>query len=171
MRSRLAVLSKMVANLSRYTKIELQPAPPGDVDVGTLLASLVRTIERPPTLALEIDGAMPTLHASRSALRQVFVELINNAIAHHDTKEGAVRVRSQAMGAHWEFCIDDDGPGMKEVLVLFDALDRRTSAGPAGIGLALARRIVQEHGGELRVEARAGRGSTSCFTWPTAPPR
>jgi signal transduction histidine kinase len=171
MRSRLAVLSKMVASLVRYTRLGTQPTPLADVDVGTLLSSLARTLELPPKLVIEIDGAMPTLHASRASLRQVFAELINNAVAHHDTKEGSVRVRSQAMGTHWEFCIGDDGPGMQELLLLFDSLDQHASAGPTGIGLALARRIVQEHGGELRIDASAGHGARICFTWPTAPPR
>ena len=171
MRSRLAVLSKMVASLVRYTQLDMQPTPPADVDVGTLLSSLARTLDRPPKLLIEVDGAMPTLHASRASLRQVFVELINNAIAHHDTQEGSVRIRSQAMGTHWEFCIDDGGPGVHEVLALLETLDQHASAGPAGIGLALARRIVQEHGGELRIDARAGRGATICFTWPKTPSR
>jgi signal transduction histidine kinase len=171
MRSRLAVLSKMVASLVRYTQLDMQPTAPANVDVGTLLASLARTLDRPPKLTIEIDGAMPTLHASRASLRQVFVELINNAIAHHDTQEGSVRIRSQALGTHWEFCIDDGGPGIHEARLLFETLDQHASAGPAGIGLALARRIVQEHSGELRVEVRAGRGASLCFTWPNAPLR
>jgi len=102
-------------------------------------------------------------------LEMVVLQLIQNAAtaALAEAERGgdtdrSVRVSLQAAGDSWELAVEDDGVGIEEELVdqVFDPFLASVSAsGPRGSGLAGAYRVVEQHGGELRLESAPGRGT------------
>jgi signal transduction histidine kinase len=123
---------------------------------------------------VEVDGPLPTVHGDPQRLVELVQNLLDNA-AKFTGQEPEPRVwvgcRS-AEGREVVLFVRDNGIGIdpahhQRIFVLFQRLDPHQEG--TGLGLALARRIVETHGGRIWVESEgAGRGSTFCFTLPGA---
>lgn len=120
-------------------------------------------------------GDLPQICADRERLFQVFSNLVGNAIK-FTPAGGRVQVAAEACGEHEvRFSVADTGPGIPESQLPY-VFDRFWQARPVGefsvgLGLAIARGIVEAHGGRIWVETAEGQGSTFSFTIPTTPPR
>jgi len=118
-----------------------------------------------------VAKGMPVLETHRAALEQVFRNLIGNAVKHHDRTSGKILVSASEQGRFCKFQVCDDGPGISppfhdQVFKMFRRLEGHAEVEGTGIGLALVKRIVEHHGGEVRLDSK-GRGTTFSFTWPT----
>ncbi|HYE06027.1 MAG TPA: PAS domain-containing protein [Planctomycetota bacterium] len=133
-------------------------------------------------LAVEIErsraqiaiGPLPRLAFERSKLAQLFQNLISNAIKFR-AKDRAphVRVDAQRRDGFWEFGVADDGIGIdpanaQRIFDVFQRLHSRSDYAGSGIGLAICKRIVEQHGGRIWVESVPGKGSRFRFTLPAA---
>ncbi len=118
-------------------------------------------------LAFTGDIVPCMVYADETKLRQVFVNLIDNAVKY--TKNGEVKVVFRRMGKVAEIGVWDTGPGIsaEELDGLFDKFLRgaagKASLGGSGLGLYLAKRIVESHSGQMRA-ASPGLGKGSVFT-------
>jgi PAS domain S-box-containing protein len=132
----------------------------------TLMAS-----EASLRLTTELADAVPPVKADRSRVLQVFSNIVGNAIK-FTPAGGTIRVGAMARDGEVLFRVTDSGPGIPadQLPRLFDRFwqakpgDRRG----AGLGLPIARGIVEAHGGRLWVDSAPGRGSTFYFTLPVA---
>jgi two-component system sensor histidine kinase HydH len=119
------------------------------------LAQIVETaaaaVKRPEQVRLQLDGLddVPEVDGDPGQLRQVFVNLIDNAV-HAAGAHGQVRVQATATGAHVEVTVEDSGKGIDPAIRarLFEPLIT-TKAKGIGLGLALVKRIVERHGGTI----------------------
>ena len=124
-------------------------------------------------IAVSCDAApdLPEVHADGERILQVLGNLIGNALKFTD-EGGRVGVRAVAAGEDVQFSVTDTGMGITEEDLphVFDRFwqARRTGAGGAGLGLAIAAGIVEAHGGRMWVESEVERGSTFHFTLPVA---
>src|SRR5262249_8123461 len=107
----------------------------------------------------------------RDRLFQVLTNLIDNAIK-FTPEGGTVIVRSAACNNEVRFSVSDTGPGIPESDRdrIFEPYWQATATGHpgAGLGLAIAKQIVEQHGGKIWVESAVGRGSTFVFTIPAS---
>ena len=74
-------------------------------------------------------------------------------------------------GEFYQFTVKDDGPGIapeyhEKVFMMFQTLETKDYGTDTGIGLALVRKIVQEHGGSIKLKSQEGKGARFRFTWP-----
>ncbi len=140
--------------------------------------SLVRDAISNLDTAIRESGAevsfdpLPTVFGDPKLLTSVFQNLVGNAIKFR--REGEVpRVHISAVrqDGSWTFSVRDNGIGIQEnhferVFVIFKRLNPRTEYGGTGIGLALAKKIVEGHGGRMWVESEPDKGSIFLFTIP-----
>jgi len=141
----------------------------------TSLESLAR--EKGIRLAESTPAGLPQAIADERRITQVLVNLIGNAIKFTDVGEVEVRVTTDA--DRFTVAVRDTGPGIApefhtRIFEEFQQADTSTTRpkGGAGLGLAIARRIVDMHGGTLTlVESAIGRGSTFAFTLPRNGPQ
>src|SRR5262249_34831268 len=142
---------------------------------GVLLHDVIDLVAGPSGFSIEIAADMPTILTDRLRLQQVFQNLISNAIKHHNRADGHVEVSVRDIGRMYEFALADDGPGIapeyhEKIFVIFQTLAARDKVEGTGIGLALIKKIVENHGGRVWVESAEGTGTTFRFTWPKRTP-
>ncbi len=156
---RIAGLRKQEKAISRVSFDRLLD----DAEVG-LQASIRQnhvTIER---------GPLPELMVDRVQMLQVLQNLISNAIKYRRDEPPFIRVNSTRSGNEWKFEVQDNGCGFSQefserIFGLFQRLHGRDVEG-TGMGLSIARRIVERHGGRIWAQSEEGRGTTFFFTLP-----
>jgi signal transduction histidine kinase len=123
------------------------------------------------------DYSLPVLHAHHAPLEQVLRNLINNAIKHHPTGKGSIRVYAQDKVDEVMFAVEDDGAGIpqefsEKIFQMFQTLKPRDEIEGSGMGLAIVKRIVELQGGRIWFHGGPGGcGTVFKFTWKKLPPQ
>ena len=146
-------------------------APPEPVDIGALVAAIADTVTGDPPPAIEWDD-LPTVTGEPGQLVQLLQNLISNAIKF--VAPGTVphvRVSAERDGDVWRFAVDDNGIGIEpeyaeRIFGMFQRLHTRDAFPGTGIGLAIARKVVEQHGGSISAEPRPEGGTRMAFTLP-----
>jgi signal transduction histidine kinase len=123
------------------------------------------------SLRLEATAGLPQAAADPDRLRQVIENLVDNAVR-HSPRGGTIEVRLEADDGRLTVAVADEGPGIPpaEHERVFERFYRGTSASPGlGLGLYLARELVDAMGGRIRVESEPGAGATFTVELPLAP--
>ena len=133
------------------------------------LASLRGSIEA--SGATVTYDAMPTVRADAAQLAQLFQNLIGNALKFKGEAAPVVHVGVAERPEAWEFSVRDNGIGIDpeffgRIFMVFQRLHSKGEYPGTGIGLAICKKVVDRHGGRIRVESRPGAGSTFFFTLP-----
>jgi PAS domain S-box-containing protein len=138
------------------------------------LGELKATIEQS---GAEIEiGELPIVRADFRQLRQVFRQIVHNAVKFRSALPPRVRIEARRDGVAWQFSVSDNGIGFdpeysERIFVVFQRLHTRDKYPGTGIGLAMCKKIVERHGGRIWAEGRDGHGATIHFTLPAAPIR
>ncbi|MEP6747360.1 MAG: PAS domain S-box protein [Bacteroidota bacterium] len=113
---------------------------------------------------------LPVLRTSRTAVRQIFQNLISNSLKYR--KEGVaveMTIFFQSTESHWEFAVADNGIGIaprffEKIFVIFQRLHNKDQYSGTGIGLAITKKLVENLGGKVWVESVEGSGTTFYFS-------
>jgi len=172
-------MRRMVDSLLEYSRVTrgdpLEPTDSGAVFDGVLDDLQLRIEEVDATITTD---DLPTVTADPDQLSQVFRNLISNAIIYSGDAAPQVHVGAEPVDGKWEFSVADEGIGIDpefhdRIFNVFERVHTETESaetGAGGIGLALCERIIERHGGEIRVESEPGEGATFYFTIPGAEP-
>lgn len=168
-------MDRMVNGLLNYARLGRERTATEPVDVGELLRELLEMLNLPEGFTVVLPDTLPRIETVRLHLAQVFQNLLVNAVTHHDRATGQVAIGCRRLPAGWEFSVADDGPGIpaehrRSVFRIFNILDLRDQTEHTGVGLAIVRKLVLEHGGDIEVTANRPRGSLFVFTWPDSEP-
>ncbi|VVM05509.1 two-component system, NtrC family, sensor histidine kinase HydH [Methylacidimicrobium cyclopophantes] len=111
-------------------------------------------------IEMELAKGMPMVRADRDQLRQAFFNVMKNALEAMD-RGGILEVRTELSDSHFLVVFRDNGSGMSatEMGRAFEPYFTTKQSG-TGLGLLVVRRIVREHGGEIQLESREGKGTT-----------
>ncbi|ELY92366.1 histidine kinase [Natrialba hulunbeirensis JCM 10989] len=163
----------MIDGLLTYSRVETRGNPIEPIDLGPVIDDVREDLQ----LCIEERGAkistghLPRVEGDASQLRQVFQNLLSNAITYSGEQEPQIEIDSRRRGGEWVLSVTDNGIGIdhddqERVFTVFDRLHSRHEYEGTGIGLALCQRIVERHGGEIWVESEPGDGATFSFTLP-----
>jgi PAS domain S-box-containing protein len=180
LRQRIYRLNTLIDGLWEYTNLGQTTVTPEPVDVAILLREIQASLILPPNFEIEIEYPDLQLTTYKSHLCKVLEELLENAIKHHDLdsaigQSGKIEVFVRSAGDKLKFTISDNGPGIateyhQRVFRLFETLQPRDVQENTGIGLAIAKKLVERVGGKIWLESPAsGSGLLVHFTWPKIP--
>ncbi|MEZ5562868.1 MAG: PAS domain-containing sensor histidine kinase [Gammaproteobacteria bacterium] len=175
LKQRTARLHRLLDDLMAYSRAARKPGEVAEVDTRLLVTDLFTLLAPPASLRMEASASLPLIRAHQVPLEQVLRNLINNAIKHHPTKEGRVRVYAQDKGGELLFAVEDDGAGIpqeyaEKVFQMFQTLQPRDDIEGSGMGLAIVKRIVEWQGGRIWFHGGPGGcGTVFKFTWKKLP--
>ena len=173
-------LNALVGDLLELSRLErgqtaLRLSP---VDLGPVVEEVsghfqARAQAKAIALEVALPPGLPRVMAEPDRLRQVLVNLLDNALK-FTPQGGRVNISVSDRGQGLEVSVSDTGIGipaehLPHIFERFYKVDRSRRDQGTGLGLAITKHIVQAHGGEIRVESREGQGSTFSFTVPKAP--
>lgn len=155
-------------------------------DTQTITLSMVNCNEVIEDVLFELHAAieeskahvhvheLPTFSADEDQIRQVFRNLISNAIKYHSKeREPKIEISARPQGGFWEFQVSDNGIGIapahhQRIFEVFQRLHTNAEYDGTGIGLAIVHRIIERHGGRIRIESTLGEGTSFIFSLPDA---
>ena len=173
LRQRVKRMDALIDGLLHYSRVGRQELAIETVDVSQLLTETIDALIVPPTFQIQILPPLPTLETKRILLSQILANLLSNAIKHHDRADGRIEITAKDVGDRYQFSIADDGPGIPpgaakdRIFEIFQTLKPSSSNANTGIGLALAKKIVEGEGGEIWLD-ETETGARFCFTWRKA---
>ena len=138
------------------------------VKLAEVVGRAVQVAAIPPGVALAVEGlsSLPEVQGDPDQLRQVFINLVQNAVQALPDAKGRVRIVGSASGGELQIAVEDDGPGVEKEIRrrLFEPLVTTKKKG-VGLGLAWVKRVVERHGGTIAYEP-AGPGARFVIRLP-----
>jgi PAS domain S-box-containing protein len=166
-------MQHLINDLLTFSRLNTRPQAPEMIDahavLGEAIMNLSKAIEE--NRALVVNDDLPIVRGDASQLRQVFQNLVANAIKFHGADAPRVHISARDLDNEWRFAVNDNGIGIDpqyqdKVFLLFQRLHTRQEYPGTGIGLAVCKRIVERHNGRIWFESQPGKGSTFFFTLP-----
>ena len=168
-------MREMIDGLLAYSRVETRGDPFEPVDLNGVLEDVLADLrlEVQETNADITVDELPVVEGDRSQLRQVFQNLLVNALEYSDDGPPQIHVSAEQTNSEYRISVRDDGIGIdpenqNRIFEVFERLHTREDHGGTGIGLALCERIVERHGGTIQVQSDPGEGSTFTVTLPHA---
>ncbi len=165
-------MHNLIEGILEYSRLGRAKAKLEYIYSEAVAKEVVEVLSPPAHLAIVIDGPLPTVVYDKIHLKQLFQNLIENAIKYLGKPKGQVRLSCRNADHFWEFCVQDNGVGVEEkhferIFKMFQTLKPRDETPDStGIGLALVKKIVERHGGKVRVASQFGEGASFFFTIP-----
>jgi two-component system, chemotaxis family, sensor kinase Cph1 len=166
------VMNVFLTDLLAYAQVGRSEEPQRQIDVDIVLQWALMNLRGliQETGAVITSDALPRIQADQGRLAQLFQNLIGNALKYRSEDTPRVHVRADKQEDDWVFSVADNGIGIPAEYRerIFDPFKRLhgSKIPGTGLGLALAKRIVENHHGRIWVESEVGKGSTFRFTIP-----
>ena len=166
-------MRQLIVDLLAYSRIGQQNQGIGQVDLEKILQQVLFNLEvqiQEANITITHDP-LPTITADKTQMLQLLQNLISNAIKFRSEASPKIHVSATQDPSNWMIQVTDNGIGMereltKKIFAIFQRLHTREEYPGTGIGLAICKKIVQKHKGEIWVDSEPGSGSTFSFSIP-----
>ncbi|MEI2583488.1 GAF domain-containing protein [Scytonema sp. PRP1] len=166
-------MQTLINDLLSYSRVSTRAQPFKRVDCNAVLNNALANLK----FAIEESGAvvtrdtLPEVMADATQLSQLFQNLIANAIKFKSEQPPQIHIEVEATGQEWRFAVRDNGIGIEpqygdRIFIIFQRLHTRDKYPGTGIGLAICKKIVERHGGNIWIESQPQHGATFFFTIP-----
>ena len=166
-------MHSLLNDLLEFSRVESQATPFLPTSCSDLVAKVLHDLE--PRIiesgaVVQVED-LPTVLADPMQLGQVFQNLLSNALKFRGDAPPVVKVSAHRDGTFWEFDIEDNGIGIDprfhdRVFTIFQRLHPREEYQGTGIGLSIVKKIIERHGGTIRIDSALGRGARFTFSLP-----
>jgi signal transduction histidine kinase len=164
-------MQMLISDLLAYARVDARGREFAPVDLNSVVGDALSNLK----VAIEESGAtvthepLPTVLADGPQLVQLFQNLIGNAIKFRKDEPPEVTISAERIEDKWRVSVRDNGIGLDmaqadRIFTIFKRLHTKSGYPGTGIGLAICKKIVEQHGGTIRVESQPGAGSTFIFT-------
>ena len=175
-------MQALIQDLLAFSRVNTQALPFGPVELNQILEEVLTDLE----IRIEETGArlsvdeLPVVQADRTQMHQLFQNLISNALKFHRPEvPPVIEISCQFLAAgekqadHYQIVVKDNGIGFEDIyneriFAVFQRLHGRSEFDGSGIGLAICRRIVERHGGQIEAQGRPNIGATFTIILPAS---
>ncbi len=165
-------MQNLINDLLSYSRVGTRGKPFLPIDCSEVLYAATSNLEVAVREAGAVidHGDLPQVIGDEGQLVQIFQNIIGNAVKFHGEEPPHISINSRLDGNEWIFSVKDNGIGIdpqyfERIFLVFQRLNGAEYPG-TGIGLSIARKIVQRHGGRMWLESQPGNGSTFYFSIP-----
>ena len=166
-------MQQFIVDLLKYARVATHPEPLDTVDLKEAVMEVISDLE----IKFERFGAsvevseLPAVKGEKSQIRQLFQNLIANALKFHGQEQPHIKIYYRPTGHDCRIFVEDNGIGFDEKYVdrIFEPFQRlhgKSAYEGTGMGLAICRKIVERHGGDITAKSKPGEGSTFIITLP-----
>jgi hypothetical protein len=166
-------MQRLIADLLAFSRVGTRGGAFAPADLNALLRDALNNLQTSITEAgaKVTSDPLPSLTVDATQIGQLFQNLIGNAIKFRSERAPEIHVGACQEKEHWLFWVRDNGIGIEpqyagRIFQIFQRLHSRKHYPGTGIGLAICKKIVERHGGEIRVESEPVQGSTFYFSIP-----
>jgi PAS domain S-box-containing protein len=170
-------MQRLILDLLAYSEIGMIRRAFTQVNCEEVLAGALADLRGSITEreAVVTNEPLPTVWGDAGQLRTVFRNLISNGIKFRHEEPPHVHIRAERRDNEWLFSVRDNGKGItpeyaERLFVVFERLHSQERYPKPGVGLAICRKIIEQHGGRIWAESHPGQGTTFRFTLPAPPP-
>lgn len=141
------------------------------VDLNEVISEVLTELDMPDNIEIVIERQLPIVVCGRNSVKQVFYNLLNNAVNFMNRPDGKIVISWTDEHSYWKFSVVDNGPGIEEkhfdkIFKILQTLSPRDTIESTGVGLTIAKKIVEFYGGRIWVQSMLDKGSTFLFTLP-----
>ena len=169
--SRVERMYNLIDGVLQYSKVGRVEEGQVRVDLERFLPEVVNMLVPPDNIEVVIEGKLPVIQCWETHIMELFQNLVSNAIKYMDKPQGKIRIGCVEENGFWKFSVADNGPGIEEkhferIFKMFQVLSVKEEFEGTGVGLTVAKKIVELYGGKIWLESKLGEGSTFFFTLP-----
>ncbi len=164
-------MNTLLEDLLQYAKlVNMKEVPKENITLDLIIKDVVesvRSLAKEHNAQITIDASFPNIYINKTQIHQLLQNLVSNAIKFNDKEECKVHIGSQIQNEQAVFFVKDNGIGINKeyqdkIFAPFQRLNTREFEG-SGLGLAICKKIVEENGGRIWLDAVAGGGSVFWF--------
>jgi light-regulated signal transduction histidine kinase (bacteriophytochrome) len=166
-------MQTLIRDLLVFSRVSRTGSATKVIDCNTIVSLALKNLQS----AVRESGAviscdpLPSILCNKVQFLQLFQNLIGNAIKFHSSEKPAIHISATRTGSEWLFAVSDNGIGIESasaevIFSVFRRLHTNSEYPGTGIGLAICKKVVEQHGGKIWVESAEGRGSNFRFTLP-----
>ena len=157
----------LIKGILDYSSIDKLESENRLVDFNILVDDILRSIILPGTIEVKINNALPNMYGNFYRFRQLFQNIIDNAIKYNDKEKGIIEIGSRENETSVEFYIKDNGIGIPEayfdkIFNIFTKLESNDRS--SGIGLSIVKKIIKFYDGKIWLDSKENIGTTFYFT-------
>lgn len=167
-------MNNLLSDLLNYSRIGRQSQHLENIDLNEIIDIIAATFKpfiEDLKATLKVTDTLPVVKANRSQMIQLFQNLIGNALKFRGDKPPRIIINCQKINNEYQITVQDNGIGIEKdylahIFVIFKRLHSRQEYEGSGIGLAVCKKIVEQHRGRIWVESEYGHGSTFYILLP-----
>ena len=169
MEAKIEKMDKFLEDIINYSEIGTTSLKTTTIDLNKTITKIMESIHIPQNISIVVKGDLPVLKGDARRFRQVFQNLISNAINFNDKEKGLIEIGIEEAENFFTFSIKDNGQGIpqeyhEKIFNTFTTLGYQEKA--TGMGLSIVKRVLDLYGGEIWLESEVSKGSIFYFTIP-----
>jgi PAS domain S-box-containing protein len=170
-------MQQIILDLLEYSRVGQAGDKLEKIDLNEMIREVEALLKKKiqeKSATIEV-AELPVIYAAKSPIRQVFQNLIGNALKYSKADVAVkINIAVTELNDHWQFSISDNGIGISpeyfhKIFVIFQRLHNRDAYSGSGIGLAVTKKVIEKMGGTIWVESELDKGSSFYFTIGKSP--
>lgn len=160
-------MEDLITGILEYSTVGVKDYKMTLIDLNKIVNDVLNFLYVPEHITIEIQDDFPEIMGDTHRLKQLFQNLIGNAIKYNDKEEGHIEVGYRTLDSTYEFFVKDNGKGIdekyyKKIFNVFQKLENNKDS--SGIGLSIVEKIISAYGGKVWLTSEVGKGTTFYFT-------
>lgn len=159
----------LIGGILDYSSVDIEKTNDRLIDINVLVNEIIKTLNIPTNFSITINNTLPKIYGNDFRFRQLFQNLIQNAIKYNRKEVGLIEIGSTENESEIQFYIKDNGMGIPEpyhnkIFEIFSKLESNNQS--SGIGLSIVKKIIEIYNGQIWLESQEDIGTTFYFTLP-----